>query len=506
MQRYFPASPSGRLFLFVAALWFAALALTRPDKGGDFREYALMTIALSSHGTPDIRPQDITVSERLLTDPGFADFHRTLRAGIARGDKWPFPGFVDGRHGGHYAMHFFAYSALAAIPFKLLDAIGAPPFKAFQIVNMAALTMLVLALYRASHSVERTVFATMFFLLSGALLYSNWSSPEFMTASALLAALVYSSLGRPYLAALLAGVAAMQNPPLLFFCVFAPLIRIAYVRADEGLAWSAAIRRVATRDTVLASLLQAALAAVPVACSYAIWGVPSIIAELSTYPPFITPLRLLSFYFDLNQGMIVAFTVAMLLVAAQLFMRDARRWLPHTLLAILFSVALAIPSLSTSNWNSGAAGVMRYAFWGAMPLMYLALGVLHRAPRWPLALLLAMLLVQAGLVKYARSYHYLAMSPAAMFMLKHFPALYEPEPEIFFERLTHEDGSMHPSRVVAYPNLEHPTRILFNTGSALAHAKLCGPGGQVAPGDARIYPLGWRYVIGAPVCLPASTP
>ena len=71
-------------------------------------------------------------------------------------------------------MHFFAYSALAAIPFKLLDAIGAPPFNAFQIVNLAALTILVLALYRFSASVGRTVFATVFFLLSGALLYSNW--------------------------------------------------------------------------------------------------------------------------------------------------------------------------------------------------------------------------------------------------------------------------------------------------------------------------------------------
>lgn len=505
MQRYLPVTPKGRIVLFIAVLWLAALALTRPNKGGDFQEYALMAIAFSSHGSPDIRPQDITISERLSPEVGFVEVHRRLRAGIARGDKWPFPGFVAGQHGGHYAIHFFAYSALAALPFKLLDAIGAPPFKAFQIVNLAALTILVLALYRFSASVKRTVFATLFFLFSGGLLYSNWCSPEFMTASALLAAMVYSIINRPYLAAVLAGVAAMQNPPLLFFSMFAPLIRIAWVRADEDLAWSAALRRVVTRHTVLASILQAALAAVPVAYSYTTWGVPSIIAALATYPPFITPLRLVSFYFDLNQGMIVAFPVAMLLVVAQLFARNARRWLPHTLLALLFSVALAIPSLSTVNWNSGAAGVMRYAFWGAMPLMYLALGWMHRVPRWPLALLLAMLLVQAGLVKYARSYRHETMSPAATFMLERFPALYEPEPEIFFERLTQQDGSMRPDRVIAYPDLEHPKKILFNTESTAAHALLCGPGGRVAPGDARIHPLGWRYIDGRPLCAPAST-
>ncbi len=502
--RRLSAAPAGRVCLFVAALWLAALTLTRPNIGGDFQEYALMAIALGNHGSPDIRPQDMADAERLIPETGFAEHHRRLRDGIARGDKWPSPGFVGSERGGHYAIHFFAYSGLAALPFKLLDSVGAPPFKAFQIVNLGALTILVVALYCFSGSVQRTMFATVFFLLSGGLLYSNWCSPEFATASALLAALIWTILGRPYLAAVLAGLAAMQNPPLLFFSVFAPLIRISYLRASERLAWSAAFRRVVTRHTVLASILQAGLAALPVAYSYYIWGVPSIIATLSTYPPFITPLRLASFYFDLNQGMIVAFPVAMLLVLVQMFGRDARRWLPHTLLTVLFSVALAIPSLSTVNWNSGAAGVMRYAFWGAMPLMYLALGWMHRIPRWPLAILLAMLLVQAGLVKYARSYHHETMSPAAMFMLERLPAHYEPEPEIFFERLTGEDGSMRPERVVAYPNLQHPRKILFNTDSAAAHAVLCGPGRQVAGGNARIHPLGWRYIDGAPVCGRAS--
>jgi len=500
MQRFLPATPAGRLALFLVFLWFAVLALTRPSKGGDFQEYALMTIALANHASPDVRPEDIAVAERLSPDAGFADVHRQLRAGMARGDKWPFPGFVVSAHGGYYAMHFPAYSALAAIPFKLLDAVKAPPYKAFQIVNLGALTILVLALYRFSGSVGRTVYATLLFLLSAGLLYLNWCSPEFLTASALLAALVYTVLGRPYLAALLAGVAAMQNPPLVFFSVFAPLIRIAYLRAGEDLAWSAAIRRVVTRHTVFASILQALLAALPAAYNQTLWGVPSIIAVLSTDPSFITPLRLLSFYVDLHQGMIVAFPVVMLLAGVQLFARGGRRWLPHTLLALLFSVALALPSLSAFNWNAGAAGVMRYAAWGAMPLLYLVLGWMHRAPRWPAALLVAMLLVQAGMVKYARSYGNEEFGRLPLFVLQHFPALYAPDPEIFFERMTGKDGSMHPDRVVAYPDLQHPTKILFNADSAAAHAALCGPGGRVAAGDAHVYPRGWRYIDGAPVC------
>lgn len=500
MQRLLPASPAGRLALFLALLWIAALGLTRASKGGDFQEYSLMAIAFANHGSPDIRLEDIAVSERLSPEVGYVPIHQRLREGLARGDKWPFPGFVGSERGGHYAIHFFAYPALAAIPFKVLDSMGAPPLKGFQIVNMAALTILVLAFYRYSRSVARTVFATLLFLLSGALLYSNWCSPEFVSASLLLAALVYSVLGRPYLAAVLAGVGAMQNPPLVFFSVFAPLIRVAYLYAKENLSWSAALRLVANRHTVLASVLMVALAVVPMAYNYYLWGVPSIIAVLSTYAPYITLLRLVSFYFDLNQGMIVAFPVVMLLVVVQLFDRGARRWLPHALLALLFSIALAIPSLSTVNWNSGAAGVMRYAFWGAMPLLYLALGWMQRRPRWPVALLVAMLLVQAGLVKYARSYGHTQMGAIALFVLDRFPASYAPEPEIFLERVAGDDGAMHPDRVVAYPDLAHPKKIVFNVESAIAHATLCGPGGRVAPGDARVYPQGWRYIDGPPVC------
>lgn len=221
-----------------------------------------MATAIGNHGSPDIRPQDMAVIERLIPETGFAQFHRQLRDGIARGGKWPSPGFVGSERSGHYAIHFFAYSRCAALPFQLLDSVGAPPFKAFQIVNLGALTMLVVALYRFSGSVQRTMFATVFFLLSGGLLYSNWCSHEFATASALLAALFWTILGRPYLAAVLAGPAAMHNPPLLFFSVLAPLIRASHVRASERLTWPAAFRRVVTRHTVLASILPSMRAAI----------------------------------------------------------------------------------------------------------------------------------------------------------------------------------------------------------------------------------------------------
>lgn len=501
MQRFLPARPIGRIALFIALVSLAALLLTRPSKSGDFQEYALMTIALASHGSPDIRPGDIDVAHRLSPEVGFVAIHEQLRAGMRQGAAHPFPGFVRGSDGSYYAIHFFAYSALAALPFKLIDAAGGQPFKAYQLVNLAALAILTVAMFRFSGSVRRAMFGTVFFLLSGGALYSNWSSPEFFSACALLAGLLFVLLDRPYLAALLSGVAAMQNPPLIFFSVFAPLIRVCYVYADEGTGFRTALRRVATLRTVLASILQAGLAALPVLFNLAKFGVPSAIAALATDPALMSLDRLLSFFFDLNQGAIVGLPVAMLLVLVQFVGKDSLRWLPHTLAAILFSVMMAIPSLSTLNWNSGAAGMMRYAFWGCMPLLYLALSYLHRLGRWPLALLAAMLLVQAGTIKYARSYRHVEFSPAARFMLDRFPALYAPEPEIFLERATHEDGAARDHAVAFYPSQAAPVRILMNADDPRAHTALCGPGGRVASGqDGARAAGGWRYLVRPPLC------
>src|SRR5690349_2184662 len=136
MQSFLPVRPAGRIALFIALLSLAALLLTRPSKSGDFQEYALMTIALAGHGTPDIRPSDVDAGALLSPELGFVAVHEQLRARMRQGASHPFPGFVRGRDGGYYAIHFFAYPALAAIPFKLIEAVGGQPFKAFQIVNL----------------------------------------------------------------------------------------------------------------------------------------------------------------------------------------------------------------------------------------------------------------------------------------------------------------------------------------------------------------------------------
>ena len=73
--------------------------------------------------------------------------------------------------------------------------------------------------------------------------------------------------------------------------------------------------------------------------------------------------------------------------------------------------------------------------------------------------------------------------------------------------VVHIDGAIQHDTVAAYGLPGRPVKTVFNAGSELAHAALCGPGARVAllydgPRSAG----GWRYIDGKPQCMPAPTP
>lgn len=228
-----------RAFAIQLALVLLALLATRPDKAGDFFEYAVTTVAIARHGTPDVRVEDAALAAALSPEAGYRSLFLTMREQVARGEQIPMPGLYRGKDG-IFAIHFFAYSALAALPFRLLLEAGASnPFKAFQLVNFGALWLLGLVMFRFFGSGRRAFVALGLLMASGGILYGNWCSPEMFTAAALLGGLMLFVLGRPLAGGLLAGLAAMQNPSLAFFSLFAPLFAWLYTRGEQpGARWA----------------------------------------------------------------------------------------------------------------------------------------------------------------------------------------------------------------------------------------------------------------------------
>jgi hypothetical protein len=482
--------------LFAVLLVFFCMNL--PKKVGDFPEYGIMTIAFASHGTPDIRLSDIQTAKRLNPEPFFNAFYQGLEDGIRRNAVSPAIAFQRGRDSGYYAIHFFAYSAIAAIPFAIFDAVGIPPFKCYQFVNLACIYLLGLACLGFFGSGRSAAAATGLFVLCGGALYWDWSSPEVMTSAALLAALLLYLDNASIMAGMLAGIASMQNPPLVLFAGFAPVFKFFYQRSHG--APSASIKDIASLAIVILLFL------LPVVFNLSKFGVPNLLAAATTEPRLISATRLFSFFFDLSQGMVIG--IPALFVSLVWILAYAKRAALRLLAcaALLFSVAMAIPALSTQNWNSGAAGMMRYAFWAAMPILFACL-VLARDQTLPKAWILALLVLQAGATWMEQQYRHIEFSPLARFVLAHHPSAYNPAFEVFSERLLHREGVVSKDEVLYFKVDKQPTKIAFNlANSKQASLKICGNNRELSlDAGVSVVDDGWAYLNTPPVCIPALT-
>jgi hypothetical protein len=475
-----------------------------PHLGGDVVEYTLDTVALASHGSPDIRLPDIERAKALA--PEFAGVYDILAADMRANEEKVYPAFVRGREGKVYSIHFFGYSALAALPYKAFDLIHRAPLRAFEVINLAFIFVLGFAL-RRFFGCDRKAFAgLMLFLLCGGVLYWDWTSPECMAAACLLAGLLYFSSGAPIAGALLAGLAGQQNPTILSFFAFAPLL-LALQRHRAGESLGAAIKSVVAKRNVLAIALGSAVFAMPPLFNLYQFGVPNIIAKLFSDPSLIGLVRLESFYFDLNQGMILGIPAVL---AALLLWGWGRAWAAQALLlgaCALFTLALALPALAVLNWNSGAAGIMRYAFWAAMPLLFAMLLRLREHLHWPRHVIALVAAAQLGAMLHASSYDYVQFSPLAGKVLELAPRMVHPEPEIFAERTANNDNYISPDLVYVYRAAGRPVKALVNAANPHAAAQLCGPDGTLAPNTRTTDSTrGWRYIDGAVLCVDNGAP
>src|SRR5471030_1954288 len=92
------AGPAARRYVLTLLLaLFALLALVKPDHNGDFIEYTLVASALASHGTPDVRLDDIADLKRMVPDKAWA--YELLEKDMVAGKPDVYAAFERGRGG-----------------------------------------------------------------------------------------------------------------------------------------------------------------------------------------------------------------------------------------------------------------------------------------------------------------------------------------------------------------------------------------------------------------------
>lgn len=508
-----------------AALWAAALltsflvSFREVRRTGDGLEYLLYARALSAHLSPDVREADLDFAGGLLeqSEPGIRQVIQRRIDGLGAAPSGPggaryWGGLVRTADGALYAWHFWLYPALVAPLLELVRRLGLPPLYAFVLFNWvcASGALLYMATRWEATSWPRHVLAALF-LCTGTTYYARWTHPEVFTASLILLALMLLSDRRPGPAMLASAAASAQNPPALILLAYAATVAVLQARRSRSASSSPAPGVGWRRGDLLLALAALGVASAPFVFFHAVAGVPNpIVAAGSAETSLISLSRLWSLYFDLSQGMVVGAPGVLLGVAAMpLLVARARRAegraggarqpLLPLLVGVSLSVAMAVPSLATRNWNSGQAVFMRYAYWLAVPIVFGLVAAGATLPRrWRTGLAMGVVGIQVATVASHRITgashrpYEQSLNPVAACVLRNFPELYNPVPEVFVERVL-ETPSM--PRVVAggrrafvYPTTGEPTKALLPSGQAEAIAVACATGSPTEVEG------GWAYL------------
>lgn len=467
---------------------------------GDVSEYTVTTVALANHATPEVRLSDLDETLRRL--PFMKDALAEIQNDLRHQPGVVHLPFAQGQGGAAYAIHYFAYSALAVVPFKLLPLAGLDPFKCYLALNLFFVLLLGLTLRRVLDDNFKALAAFGLFLTCGLWGYLRWSNPEVVSAAALLMGLLLYGSGAPLRAGLLVAIGAMQNPAIILTFGFLPLLRLAQHWPADG-DWRARLRVAIPDARHLAGLLLGAL----LALSAPLWnliqfGTLSIIGREFTRPYLATAARLHSLFLDLSQGMVIGVPALLVLLLIWAWRQGWRT----TLLCAALTFVIALPALPVINWNSGAQGVMRYASWGAMPLLAAMVWQLRERRRWLLAVL-PVLVVQCAVSEALQGFRYVEFSPLAIRVMVHAPHWYNPDPELFAERARHIDSYIDEREAYSFVYKGRAAKSLYHPATPESVQMLCGAGLTPAAGnDVQDVNHGWRYINGPVTCQPLAAP
>ena len=413
--------------LIVIAWLFVVLRLP-PLMAGDGAEYVTVSEAWLNHATPDLRPGDYAWLDALL--------------GPVVAELIPKPTVTTAR-GAVLGLHFWLYPLLVLPTKLLLQRAGLDWFHAFQATNFALFGLALYVTLFHHHSAPRRCWMLAGLSAVGPVIwYLRWPHPEVFTWACVLISLVCLNNRRHALAAAAAALGAMQNPPVVFLAAYCVLVSLGAAGPRSAVRTAAA----------------AAVALVPTLFYLVAIGSPSPIAAIGlSSVANISMRRTWSFFADLNQGMMpyvpLLLILAALGAARAIVGRDAR------VAGMIVALLMMILSVQTIyQWQSGCAGLMRYAVWMIPVFAWLAAEGLPDTA-WASRAAGTAMIAHAGLLGLhgfgalqpicGFPLHqdppdlacHLAHRPLASFVMARWPALYDPDPEIFASRQLGRDGA-----------------------------------------------------------------
>ncbi|MBU9262818.1 hypothetical protein KTD13_20945 [Burkholderia multivorans] len=433
----------------VLVVFFSGLSVRKiqPNVSGDGIEYTLMAQAFLTHGTPNITQDDY---EKVRAYSGDARTNVPEVAGIfPLTASPPFFRDIDGRY---YSYHFWLYSLFVAPFLFLVKLFGAATPWAFVATNLtfSIVASCVICAWRGISREKRLLLLTLYWS-AGTIPYIGWTHPEVFSASLLVVAIVMVLSRRYVTGAVAAAMVAQQNPPALFLVAIFLIIDF-FSNCKKTGAIVPSVRK--TIEWVAC----VALAFLSIGFCYIHFRTGNLIANSGfTRVELISIERLWSFYFDLNQGIIVLLwpllIIVPVMVAYGVMVKKLK--MEDFIVAIALvctSIVMAIPSVSATNFNSGASFVLRYAYWASIPLLFAVMLLYVEDNRSRGLVYIAVAFFSAMNLSYYKGEGgvWLYYTPVAEKVMARFPGMYNPVPEIFAERGLHFDGALNEQSVYYY--------------------------------------------------------
>lgn len=414
----------------------------KPYPEGDAISYTLMTEAFYNHYTPEVRVSDCESFKQAYSKKNRwenndkAVNYDSVENFIAQKDLSPLDSryafFVD-KNGHKYSAYFWFYS-LVNLPVRWVCA--ARPFNPILVFHITNLLLIVITCFvflsTSKFSVGDAGIFSLLFFYSSNYWYFCWPHPEVFTVCFVALGLWMAAHEKWYTAIFLTAMASLQSQPLVLLVLALCLITLS--------------RKGWTLKHAGKAALSACIVLLPSVFYLFHFGTPDLIAYQGALQlKYISFTRIRGFFFDLNQGMILALPLVLLLYLYFYFRKLYRIKTAETKWDLwLFPVMILIVCTLSAidNWNHGQAIVNRYVtFVGAIVLLHFFLLVTEFQTTKTIKYRIfgAALFAQVLTVLYHQKFNHYDWStnkpkPLSNWVLAHFPSFYNPDPVIFNTR------------------------------------------------------------------------
>lgn len=499
----------GKNFIFFSIISIILLTITlatEPRRNGDGHEYSLTAKAFLNHLTPNITDKDVADRWEDIKEFNSKDYipeyFEKIKNGIVNKESNAGrTGIFRNNNGDYNGYHFWFYPLLASGSEVLLSLFKLNPLKSFQLVNAI---VLIFALYLLAFKENKNYISQFIFLAGGVIFYLKWTHPEVMIYTFLFLSFYYLINNKTFLCALFISLASIQVVSLCLLFVVVPIY----------ISW----RDRKNLITVSVGLLKdwkiwlcGFIALTSIFFYYWKFGQFSLIGTNASKLSNINIGHFISYYFDLDQGVWVGapwFILILLFVK----WRSSKNISRDFVFSLIFSVVICIPLMANNGMNAGQSVFQRYALYSISPLIawccVYSSEILNNIYKITVTFTLAIIYIMFY-KGYMIGEDYISHKPWTQYILENYPAVYNPEPQIFIMRtFPPSDWISGMQDSYAYKNKDGIiTKIIYQASNDKLLSDICS--GQIKDfathqpinySNASASKYGWRYISGEMYC------